>query len=818
MVLGQPDFTNGGFDYYALSSTNLYDPQGLAFDHSGDLWVADQGNARVLEFLPSNLTTGGSAAIVLGQPDFYSRSYGTSQTSLWSPIGITFDSHGNLWVADTGYNRILEFLPSNLTTGGAAAIVLGQPDFTSRICGVSSTNLCDPIGVAFDSSNELWVADQGNARVLEFLPSNLTTGGSASIVLGQPDLSVGGQNQEGVINSNDLAYPSSTAFDPHGNLWVADTNNNRILEFTPPFYTDEPASIALGQPNMHDNGFGSTTPTSLSSPTDIAFDPHGNLWVADNGNNRILEFTPPFYTDEPASMAIGQLDLYSHNYGPSSTSLQGPIGITFDPHGNLWVADTAYSRILEFPVTNLTTGGAAAIVIGQQDLNSYGSGNTSTSLSYPRAITFDPQGDLWVADTANLRVLEFPVANLITGGAAAIALGQQGINSTAYYNTSSTSLDWPVGLTFDSSGSLWITDANRVLEFLPSNLTTGGSASLVLGQPDFTSDGCGTSPTTLCFGDPTLAFDTAGNLWVADQGNSRVLEYANTNATPINSTTTTSTSTTTQSTTTISGGGAFTGGLPGTVSSVTSTGATTIPASPTTTIMPTAHVVLNASYNITGNVPIVINITSAGMIITLTSSQRTIANLIVVNVTGSAPLLQSYKLLIALNVSTISSGNVSTAITLSYPCADSSHTAYPFPYKLKGATWVPINPFAVNITTCTATFSVPKDPVVGLFEYQPASGSTITTITASTIPTTTIPATQQPLQGGPTDAARSQQTAIAPSSSTNPAALSNTRPRFSPLPPRTVFDRRHDKARPLRDGPLPGSPIKLAALPPDASL
>ena len=119
---------------------------------------ADTENNRVLEFPPSNLVTDGSAAIAIGCADLNGGGcQGTSPTTLQYPSGLTFDPQGNLWVSDSGNSRVLEFLPSNLVTGGAAATVIGQADFSDSECdlsGVSSTSLCYPYRPRLRSSGK----------------------------------------------------------------------------------------------------------------------------------------------------------------------------------------------------------------------------------------------------------------------------------------------------------------------------------------------------------------------------------------------------------------------------------------------------------------------------------------------------------------------------------------------------------------------------------------------------------------------------------------------------------------------------------------
>ncbi len=312
--------------------------------------------------------------------------------------------------------------------------------------------------------------------IIVVLPSiahaSLTADQAANIVLGQPSLYTGSSNQQLVLNLKDLSNPYSATFDSSGNLWVADFGNNRVLEFKPPFSTNEVASVVLGQPNM----FGSTcttTPTGLCSPSGLAFDLSGNLWVADETNSRVVEYLS----------------------------------------------------------SNLITGDGAANVLGQPDMFSNGCATTPTGLCYPTALTFDPSGNLWISDTGNQRVLEYLSSNLITGDGAADVLGEPDLVSRTC-TTTPTGLCGPYGLAFDPTGNLWISDFgnSRVLEYLSSNLITGDGAANVLGQPDFTSsspnqDGA-PSPTTLYY-PAGLAFDPSGNLWISDAGNNRVLEYLN---------------------------------------------------------------------------------------------------------------------------------------------------------------------------------------------------------------------------------------------------------------------------------------------------
>jgi sugar lactone lactonase YvrE len=333
--------------------------------------------------------------IVIGQPDLTTVTAGqpSSPTSIGNPTAVAFDSKGDLWVVDSSNNRVLEYEPP-FTTGEAASLVIGQTSLTGTTDTSASGGLFGPTGIAFDPSGNLWVVDSGNNRVLEF-KTPFSNGESASLVIGQPTF--GGYI--GTTTSGGLNDPSYLAFDPSGNLWVTDQGNNRVLEFTAPFSTGQKASVVIGQADFTSFAPSSTlTAKSLFEPVGIAFDAKGDLWVVDSGDYRVLGYNSPFSTDEAASMVIGQTSLTG-----TSTGLNA-YGIAFDSGGNLWVSD-GISGVAEYegPVS---TGEAGIQEIGQTTVTT-----TSTSpgdkLRDPQGIAFDANDNLWVADYDHGRVVVY---------------------------------------------------------------------------------------------------------------------------------------------------------------------------------------------------------------------------------------------------------------------------------------------------------------------------------------------------------------------------------------------------------------------------
>lgn len=382
-----------------------------------------------------------------------------------------------------------------------------------------------------------WVVDSGNNRVLEFL-APFYSGMSASVVIGEPDFVTSGQGEGyhgGGVTASSLSSPTAVAMDAYGNVWIADSGNNRVLEFTPPFHNGMAASVVLGRSSFttgadngerehqyHSWGYGQTpTQSSLFFPTAIAIDGQGDIWVSDQGNNRIVEFkptstpagAPPQYTNgESATVVIGASDFKGDNDGNWRDTQAQPASIAFDSGGDLWVSDSANNRILEY-VPPFTSGMSASVAIGQPTLttvpnpsqysgwswNDQGNGASQSTLSNPFGIAFDSDGNLWVSDQGNNRILEFSPP-FKTGMLATQVIGQSSSFTSGSQNRGEghgdvDSFFAPGQIAFDGSGNLWVTDAqnNRVIVFQPP-LWGGSVATMVIGQPlnfQTTSSGVG---------------------------------------------------------------------------------------------------------------------------------------------------------------------------------------------------------------------------------------------------------------------------------------------------------------------------------------
>src|SRR6266851_4431710 len=181
---------------------------------------------------------------------------------------------------------------------------------------------------------------------------------SAYRALGQADLRQNGVN---MVGAGTLSSPQAVAVDHDGHLYVADTSNHRVLGWASAigFQNGAPASIVLGQPNLQQsNQYGIGT-KGFAFPWSVSVDPiTGNLYVADLGNSRVLRFPKPFANPtrvEPDAV-YGQPDFATrsaNSSGITEHTMNGPRGVSVDGQGNLWVADTGNHRILHFPAAVL---------------------------------------------------------------------------------------------------------------------------------------------------------------------------------------------------------------------------------------------------------------------------------------------------------------------------------------------------------------------------------------------------------------------------------------------------------------------------------
>jgi uncharacterized protein (TIGR03437 family) len=500
MVLGQPGFTTNALPQNAVQNdkTFLAQPAGLAFDQTGDLFVADAGS-RVLAWVPP-VFSGEAAGRILGVDPPTAQNpnpAAVSAKTLSLPSGVV--TIGNsAYVLDTGNNRILGYPPASTwppegtSFSPPANVVIGQPDFASSKANQgqqhpSASTLYAPTNAVY-TGTDLFVSDANNNRVLDFPVTGGAVSTAATRVLGQNGFQYRALNliegREVFFNGTDPALGlnisgagvavDTTSNPPH--LYISDTGNHRILGFRDArsVTTSTKADIVIGQADLGSNVINypnndPNTPTAsgLFLPENIVVDVGGNLWVADLGNSRVLRFPTPFAAGHSGGTAQANLVLGQSSFtgptltGAAANTMSAPYGIAIGPNGNVYVSDSTLNRVLMFkqPSGDFANGQNAANVFGQPDFFTSTVQAGRSGLNSPRGLAVDNSDRLYVADSGNGRVAIF--------GGASSALPEPPPALTL------SNLSSPNGVAFNpSDGTIWVanTSAGAVLQYPSYNL------------------------------------------------------------------------------------------------------------------------------------------------------------------------------------------------------------------------------------------------------------------------------------------------------------------------------------------------------------
>ena len=360
------------------------------------------------------------------------------------------------------------------TNGQSATYVVGQTGFNLSTATITSTGLSSPAAVAIDAlHSKMYIADCGNHRVLRYVYPLAGNTPVADRVFGQVDFTTGSSNGGVSASAHSLSFPYDVKV-YNGDLWVADYGNNRVVRYAAAWNapSDGPnADIVLGQLNMTTVTAGFTDQI-MSRPQALAFDGSGNLWVADNSNNRVLRFTT-LTTGSSADKVLGQTNFTNHaNLGATQSSLTGPAGIAVSGT-TLWVAEQYNSRVLRFDnAASKSNGGLADGVIGQPNFTTNTALSASNKVHAPRQIAIDGSGRLYVVDYSTHRIAIFNnAAAKVTDSAMDNVLGQTLTTGTAT-GKSDKQLNYPNGVTVDNAnGKLFVAELtnNRVVQYSSSS-------------------------------------------------------------------------------------------------------------------------------------------------------------------------------------------------------------------------------------------------------------------------------------------------------------------------------------------------------------
>lgn len=473
-------------------AANFYDPVGIASDSAGNVYVADGANRTIRKITPAGVVT-----TLAGTPGVFGSADGSGAVaSFRNPNGLASDSTGNLYVADNNTVRKITSLGVVSTLAGTPGVAggadgsgaaasfsnlsgiavdrAGNVYAANRLtvrkitpAGVVST-LDGPAGaidtslptgdgyargVAADSAGSVYVSDDSTIR-------KITPAGAVSTLAGAAVVE-GSADGSGAAAS--FSSPRGTAIDSAGNVYVADWRNMTIRKITPAGVV----STLAGTAGVVGNADGSGAAARFYFPGDVAVDSAGNVYVADTYNYTIRKITPAGLVSTLAGVpGVRQV---SHDGSGAAASFQSPGAVAVDSGGNVYVAD-------QHSIRKITPAGLVSTLAGTSGISGYLDGSGAAALfSYPSRIAIDSAGNVYVADTLN-----YAVRKITPEGVVSTLAGTAGVIGNADGSGAAASFFFPGALAADSAGNVYVaqtsTDTIR-------KITPAGVVSTLLGVP-----------------------------------------------------------------------------------------------------------------------------------------------------------------------------------------------------------------------------------------------------------------------------------------------------------------------------------------------
>jgi sugar lactone lactonase YvrE len=467
--------------------TELNNPQGVVVDPSGNVYIADSGNYRIrLVNLAGTITTFAGT----GAPGSLGDGSPAALATFTSPTSLTLDSKGDLYITDTGANVVRMVNPSGTIVHIAGT---GSPAFSGDGQLAVSAALNDPQGLALDAAGNLYIADRGNYRVRV-----VEVGGTITTYAGNGVFGYSGDN--GQATSAELLSPFGVATDYSGDLYIADQIGVVRMVNSTGTITTVAGNASASLPFSGDGGPAALA--ELATPWGIAFDSSTppNMYVADYKNNRVRKITPA-----GAITQAGVITTFAGNgiagdsgNGEAATSASVTTAtLAVDSLGNVYLADTGVVRKVDTTGTISTVAGTG--VVGD----------------YLPGLAVDSQQNIYIADWTNQVVRKVTAA---TGDISTFAgTGSAGYSGDGNAATSAM-LQYPAGLALDKNGNLYIADNGNCVVRMVSK----GTISTVAGNGTCGSAG-DSGPATAAQAEITnpwgVVVDGNGNLYIATQGN-----------------------------------------------------------------------------------------------------------------------------------------------------------------------------------------------------------------------------------------------------------------------------------------------------------
>jgi sugar lactone lactonase YvrE len=321
-----------------------------------------------------------------GTAGFYGDGGKADTSKLYHPTGVAINASGNVYIADFDNNRIRMVSPSGIISTFAGNGIAG---YSGDSDSAKYAELYNPQGVAIDAAGNVYIADEGNQRI-----RMVNTAGIISTFAGNGILGYSGDG--GQATAAEFDYPAGVACDASGNVYIADIYNNCIRKVnTVGIIT----TIAGNGSAAYAGDGGNATAAELFFPQGVACDASGNVYIADEANQRIRMVNTAGII---STFAGNGSEGYSGDGGQAwQAELYNPYGVACDASGNVYIADISNQRI-----RRVNSFGIIRAIAGKgiQGYSGDGGQSTTAELNDPQGLAIDAVGNLYIADSGNNRI------------------------------------------------------------------------------------------------------------------------------------------------------------------------------------------------------------------------------------------------------------------------------------------------------------------------------------------------------------------------------------------------------------------------------